>query len=55
MLPLVAAAAVAGLGAWLWRWASMRDFNTTIEMDGVTCLAAEDGRVMFRLHLVQLI
>ncbi len=50
VLPAAVMLAVAGLVVVLWRRLAMRGFHTAIDMDGATCLAADDGRLVFRRH-----
>jgi len=50
VLPPAVTLAVAGLIVALWRRLAMRGFHTAIDMDGATCLAADDGRLVFRRH-----
>jgi len=48
VLPAAAILAVAGLVVVVWQRLAMRGFHTAIELDGATCLAADDGRLVFR-------
>jgi hypothetical protein len=50
VLPLAVILAVAGLIVALWQRLAMRGFHTAIDMDGATCLVADDGRLVFRRH-----
>jgi len=48
VLPAAVILALAGLALVLWRRLAMRGFHTAVELDGASCLAADDGRLVFR-------